>query len=212
MPIAGPGGRFFGTTRGRIVALLRRGPQTVEGLAQTIGLTDNAIRAHLATLERDGLVRQAGVVRGEGAGKPATRYEVEPGAEPLFSRAYAPMLNALLGEIAERLPPRTAGALMQAVGRRLAANVPRPQDADLETRARAGVELLNSLGGDAQLEKKGRSLSIRGCGCPLSAATSRGAEACKAVAALLSEVIGAPVTETCDRGERPQCCFLVGGR
>ena len=78
------GRRFLETTRGQIVALLRRRAHSVDELAQALGLTANAIRAHLSTLERDGLVRQEGVRRGPGAGKPATLYEIHPAAEPLF--------------------------------------------------------------------------------------------------------------------------------
>ncbi len=50
--------KFLESTRGRIVALLRRSGRTVEELARALGLTDNGARAHLATLERDGIVRQ----------------------------------------------------------------------------------------------------------------------------------------------------------
>ena len=48
--------RFLSSTRGRLVTLLRRSARTVDELAHELGLTDNAVRAHLATLERDGLV------------------------------------------------------------------------------------------------------------------------------------------------------------
>src|SRR5919201_2008502 len=57
------GQRFFATTRGQIVLLARRAPRTIDELCQALGLTRNAIRAHLATLERDGLVRRGGVGR-----------------------------------------------------------------------------------------------------------------------------------------------------
>jgi predicted ArsR family transcriptional regulator len=71
--------RFFRSTRGRIVTLLRRSGRTVEGLARELGLTDNGVRAHLATLERDGVVRQRGSVRrGSGGDKPAYVYELTP--------------------------------------------------------------------------------------------------------------------------------------
>ena len=56
-------------------------------MARALGLTDNAVRAHLATLERDGMVRQAGSRRPTGAGKPATLYELQPDTETLLSRA-----------------------------------------------------------------------------------------------------------------------------
>src|SRR5690606_28575965 len=104
MPQYAAGQRFLETTRGRIVALLRCNALTVEDLAQALGLTDNAVRAHIATLERDGLIRPAGVRRGTGAGKPATLYELPPGADAIFSRAYPTVLQAMLDELVERLP------------------------------------------------------------------------------------------------------------
>ncbi|HJU69067.1 MAG TPA: ArsR family transcriptional regulator [Gemmatimonadaceae bacterium] len=201
--------RFLQTTRGKIVAALRRGAGTVEELARSLGLTDNAVRAHLSTLERDGLVRAEGVRRGPGAGKPATLYEVPRDVEPLFSRAYAPVLGALLDELAEQLPAERRVDVMRAVGRRLAAGVGRPTGEPLEARAQAAVALLNALGGDAQLEEHEDRLVIRGCGCPLSAATSRRPEVCRAVEALLTEVVGSPIKECCAHGDRPRCCFDV---
>ena len=202
--------RFLETTRGQIVALLRRGARTVEELARLLGLTDNAIRSHLSTLERDGLVRQEGVRRGPGAGKPATVYEIHPEAEPLFSRAYAPVLAALLDELATQLPAERSEALMEAVGRRLAAGAGRPPAGDLASRVDAAAELLTSLGGGADVEHEEGKLVIRGCGgCPLSVATAHRPELCRAVEALLSEFIGAPVSECCERGERPRCHFEV---
>ncbi len=74
--------RFLESTRGRIVRLLRGSSRTVEELATQLELTDNAVRAHLTTLERDGLVRQSGVRRG--ARKPHFTYSLTPEAEKLF--------------------------------------------------------------------------------------------------------------------------------
>ncbi|MDQ4000884.1 MAG: winged helix-turn-helix domain-containing protein, partial [Actinomycetota bacterium] len=69
--------KFFESTRGQVVALLRRSDRTVEELARALGLTDNGVRVHLAVLERDGIVRQRGSVRrSSGGGKPAYVYEL----------------------------------------------------------------------------------------------------------------------------------------
>ena len=57
-------GHFFASTRGRIVLIMRRGARTVDELATALHLTDNAVRAHIATLERDGLVEEQAVRRG----------------------------------------------------------------------------------------------------------------------------------------------------
>jgi len=201
--------RFLSTTRGQIVALLRRGTQTVDELRKALGLTDNAIRSHLSSLERDELIKQQGVRRGPGAGKPAVVYEINPDAEVMLSRAYAPLLAALLDELAATRSQQEADSLMEAAGRRLGSALPRSSQESAEIRVANAVSVLNSLGGDAQVERTDDRLIIRGCGCPLSAVTGRRPEVCKAVQALVAEIVGAPVTECCDRGDRPQCHFEI---
>ena len=98
--------RIQETTRGRVLALLRQGEMTADELAGALGLTDNAVRAHLATLERDGFVRAQGERRDGRVGKPATLYQISPEAEPLFSKAYLPLLTTLLAALGERLSPK----------------------------------------------------------------------------------------------------------
>src|SRR4051812_9605396 len=94
--------RLLGSTRGRIITLLRRGERTVNELADALGLTDNAVRTHLAALERDGLAALRGVRRG--IGKPAHVYALTPEAESLFPGAYAAVLSTLLDALRGTLP------------------------------------------------------------------------------------------------------------
>ena len=97
-----------------MVALLRRGSCTVEKLAKAVGLTNNGVRAHLATLERDGIVRQGGTVRpASGGGKPAYVYELTPEAEGLFPRAYEPVLSRMLDVLSEKLDPQESETLLR---------------------------------------------------------------------------------------------------
>ena len=201
--------RFLDSTRGRLLALLRRGQRTVEELAAAVGLTDNAVRAHLTALERDGLVRAAGVRRGPGAGKPATLYAIDPDAEPLFSRAYAPVLAALVETLGERLPAAESTAVMRDVGQRLAASAGTAPAGELRARVDAAAALLASLGGEVEVEQGAQGYTIRGCGCPLSAAVSKRPETCGVVEALLEQFIGEDVEQRCDHGERPSCRFVV---
>ena len=201
--------RFFESTRGQIVTLLRRSGRTVEELAHSQGLTDNGVRAHLAVLERDGLVRQRGSVRrASGGGKPAYVYELTPKAEDLFTKAYEPTLRRLLDVLAERIGPEDTEALLRAVGRGLAEGKIVSTDG---TRARleAAVAVLNELGGLAQLEERDGALVIQGYSCPLAALTPDHPEVCRLAETLVTEVAGVPVYERCDRGERPRCCFEV---
>src|SRR3712207_399437 len=109
--------RFFESTRGQVVTLLRRSDHTVEELAQALGLTDNGVRAHLAVLERDGIVRQRGSVRrSSGGGKPAYVYELTQEAEDLFPKAYEPALRRLLDVLSERLGSEESDVLLRTVG------------------------------------------------------------------------------------------------
>jgi predicted ArsR family transcriptional regulator len=181
----------------------------VEELARVLGLTDNGVRAHLAVLERDGLVRQRGSVRrGSGGGKPAHVYELTPEAEDLFPKAYRPVLGGLLDVLAERLGPEESEALLRLVGCRLAEGKTAPTGG---TRARleAAADVLGELGGLAELEEQDGTLVIRGYGCPLASVTPDHPEACRLAEALVAEVAGVPVHERCDRSERPRCCFEV---
>lgn len=204
------GTRFMEGTRGRIVALLRRGARTVEELAKSVELTDNAVRSQLTSLERDGLVRQDGVRRGAGAGKPAVLYELHPDAEILLSVAYAPVLAAVLDSLVDELPRERSDEVLRNVGRRLANGVGGEARGTLEERVRAAAGVITALGGEVDVSVENGVPTIRGYGCPLSAAVARRPELCRAVEALLSEVAGAPARECCDHGERPRCCFRIG--
>lgn len=202
------GGRFFETTRGRIVTLLRRGARTVEELARALELSDNAVRSHLSTLERDSLVRQRGVRRGAGAGKPATLYEIHPDAEVGFSRAYAPVLLAMLDELAARAPADLGPDVMRAVGLRLARALGYPAPAAPTAGVQAAIDALTILGGEARAEAGADGVVIRGCGaCPLGDAVAQHPGLCRAVESLLGEVAATPVISVCDHGARPRCAF-----
>jgi predicted ArsR family transcriptional regulator len=201
--------RFFQSTRGRIVTLLRRSKSTVEDLARALDLTDNGVRAHLGVLERDGIVRQRGSVRRtSGGGKPAYVYELSSEGEELFPKAYEPTLGRLLDVLSERLGPEESEALLRSVGRRLAEEHSTQADG-AHARLETAVEVLNELGGLAELEERDGALVIRGYSCPLGGVTPEHPEVCRMAEALVAEVAGVPVHEHCDRGEKPRCCFEI---
>ena len=194
-------------TRGRLIALLRRSPHTVEELAKALEITDNAVRAQLASLERDGIVRQDGLRRG--TGKPSFSYALRAEFEPLLSRAYTPMLARLLRGMRERLPAQQVAELLNEVGQDWAGELPRVSG-DLRSKVVAASKLLNDLGGVTEVEQENRCLMIRGYSCPLALAVRENRGVCVAVQALLSRYIGESVVEHCDRErERVQCRFEV---
>ncbi len=200
---------YFESSRGRLVAELRCGSHTVDELAHAVGVTHNAVRLHLQALERDGLVRLAGTRRTDGAGKPAHVYEMIPGSEERFSRAYAPVLGAVLQAMTTELDADTMEAILRKAGRAIASDVTPVLGKVSPDPIERVMRLISDLGGQATVERRNGSAILRGCGCILSSVTGEHPVMCRAVETILSEVTGTRVREECERGERVNCRFTI---
>jgi len=198
--------RMLASTRGRVLALLRWGPRTVNELAAALELTDNGVRIHLSSLERDGLVEQRGARRG--VGKPAWLYQLTGEAEALFPKAYATVLAEVLAYVRESQGDAGLEEFLRSVGRR-AGERARAGAPSLRDRVDAAVALLGELGGLAQVEEEPGAFVIRGFSCPLAAIVGTNPEACALAEELVSGIVGSHVTECCDRSGPPRCSFRI---
>ncbi|HKO95662.1 MAG TPA: ArsR family transcriptional regulator [Pyrinomonadaceae bacterium] len=201
--------RFFGSTRGRLVTLLRGTTKTVNELAEELELTDNAVRAHLLSLERDGLIRQRGIQRG--TRKPHFAYELTEEAEHLFPKAYDALLNQLIAVLKGRLTPLALEEVLREVGRSLAAQAAGEKKGGMESRIARALSALEAIGGAARVEKDNDKIVICSESCPVATAVSEHPEVCTLAETLLSEIIGVEVQEHCDREGPPRCRFEVIG-
>jgi predicted ArsR family transcriptional regulator len=199
--------RFLESTRGRIVTLLRGATCTVEELAARLELTDNAVRAHLISLERDGLLRQSGVRRG--ARKPHFTYSLTQEAERLFPKAYDALLNQLIDVLKCRLSEEEMEDVLREVGRSLAAGAPSDGRDDLRGRVWSALKVLEAIGGVAESELQDDKIIIHSGGCPLATAVAVHPEVCRLTETLIAEIVKAPVTEHCNREGAPQCRFEI---
>jgi predicted ArsR family transcriptional regulator len=200
--------RLFKSTRGKILELLRTREFTVNELADELRLTDNAVRAHLATLERDRLVVQSGMK--PGIRKPHVAYALGPEAEYLFPKAYGRLVSLLMSIFARQVKPRNLRSGMRAAGRKVAEEHLRELEGKTrQQRVHAAVGILKELGGTASFREEDGKHFIYGNGCPIAAATANHPEACLLAESLLAEIIGSPVKEHCLRGPNPSCRFEV---
>jgi predicted ArsR family transcriptional regulator len=199
--------RLLASTRGKILALLQTENRTVNELAAALQLTDNAVRGHLLSLERDGLVQHEGTRPGKR--KPHAAYGLSAGAERVFPKAYGPLLNHFVTVISSRLTLAALRAAMRDVGRAVAEDhLERWERRNRLERIKAALDLLHDLGGLARFdERDGRQFIYGRNGCPLAAVTSSHPEACLIVESLLSTVIGVPAKKCCEYGGTPRCCF-----
>lgn len=200
--------RLLGETQLRILDLLRRSRQTVTSLAEALGLTDNAVRMHIAALHRDGIVEQVGSQRDTG-GKPARIYGLTRAGEELFPKAYALVLGKLVEEIVQTQGRERAVELLRAVGAQAAVTARKTGSRKQRLDAAAGI--FRDLGADVAVGQTSDGWRLQGYGCPLSAVTSSHAEVCELARALVEEVVGEPVKECCQRGDHPRCAFEILG-
>jgi predicted ArsR family transcriptional regulator len=122
------------------------------------------------------------VPRGSGGRRPAYIYELTPETEDLFPKAYEPVLRQLLDVLAGQLGPEESEALLRSMGCRIAEEQTVPADG-VHARLEAAVNVLNELGGLAELEERDGSVTIRDYNCPLTAVVPAHPEVCRMVKA-----------------------------
>ena len=177
-------------------------------LAEALALTDNAVRSHLTSLERDGLIQELGTR--PGFRKPHALYGLTSEAEFLFPTAYGHLLRHVLAVVGRRLSSQQMRASMREIGRTAAVeHLGQIEGKTPGQRIEVALNALKALGGDAIVQESEGNRFISGNGCPLSEVTAHHPEACLIVEALLSEIIGTPVKERCDRNGPPRCCFEI---
>lgn len=192
-------------TRGSILARLCEAPQTATQLADALGISRNSVRDQLLRLAEEGLIEHEVVRRG--VGKPAHEYRLTPDGEMRLSRAYLPLLNQLLRVLQARLGAEETEAVLRETGRALAP--PEPPRGGMDERVEAAVAHLRGLGGMAVAERLDGRYRIRCTCCAIGAVVAEHPVACRSVAEMLTELLGARVEEACDRTGRPACRFEV---
>ncbi|MBX3283012.1 MAG: ArsR family transcriptional regulator [Acidobacteria bacterium] len=202
--------RFFDSTRGRIVLALRGSDRTVNDLAAELGITDNAVRAHLLALERDAIVLQRGTVKG--FRKPHFVYGLAEDARHLFPTAYDSLLNRLLAGFKKNLAPRAFIQTLREVGRTIAADRGTPPAKSRTEKLNAALSTLEELGGAANIVRDPSGTRIESECCPFADVVAEHPEVCKVAESLVAEITGEKVVEKCDRTGLPKCRFEIGDK
>ena len=200
--------RFFESTRGQIVMLLRSTTMTVNEIAARLNLTDNAIRAHLLSLERDRLVEQKGIIKG--FRKPHHTFGLTEEARHLFPKPYAFLFNRFVEVLKRTVSADTLTDSLRDVGKSIARENTSDDEAGMQARLDDVLQTLESLGGAARLEEQDGKTVIKSDSCPFNEVVSEHPEVCKVAESMISEIVGKEVKEVCDRTASPKCCFEIG--
>ncbi len=190
-------GGFRGVRAELLIALKRtRHPLTAKELAEQFGLTPNALRRHLDTLEAEGLVRYRREVRGVGA--PVHAYSLSESGEALLPRGHADVLTAVLESVRETAGSEGVVALIRRQWAHLVEQVsPRLAELPLHERAQLLAELRSSQGYMAEATCADDRVVIREFHCAIRDVAERFPEICAAEQEFVEQMLGTPVERTC---------------
>lgn len=105
------GSRDVSTRESALTLLLRRGQATAAELAAPLGISVQAMRRHLRSLEDDGLVEASSC--GEGPGRPSNRWQLTAKGQSQFPDGSEDFALGLLESIAGSLPAGTVQGLLE---------------------------------------------------------------------------------------------------
>lgn len=184
---------FTGLRAELLVALRKEQPLTATALGARFGLTPNALRRHLKTLQDAGLVRFISVARGVGG--PGYEYSLTEQGEQLFPRAYAnPLADALDIVRAEQGSEGVVGIFRRRWEAIAEANAPALADLSFSERASALAAMLTANGYMAVSESSSPTEArIREHNCAVREIAQRFPEVCHAEAAFIEDILGALV-------------------
>jgi predicted ArsR family transcriptional regulator len=188
--------RFFQSTRGKIVAeLRRRGFASAADLAREFGLSPNAVRQQLVVLERDGLVVEKPVRRGPT--KPTLEFSLTGEADKLFPQAHDKMLDAVLREVrdqfggpaVERIFDGLSRKAVERARQRITAQEPEQRVAQL-------TQMLRDSGVVAEYSLIDGGFALHEHNCPYSGVAKEHPEMCQVIHHVIDETIGGEHTQT----------------
>src|SRR3989442_1655540 len=153
-------------TRRQILNILKhRGKATVDELASEILLSSVTVRAHLAILDREGLVTFE-EVRGA-VGRPYYAYSLTDRAEELFPNSYALLANCLIEGVAGAGGPEAVSRLFGETAERLAAaRAEQRQGKSLPELVELTARTLDELGSMASWQEEEGHFLIHQYNCP----------------------------------------------
>lgn len=201
---------FFQTPRGRIVESLKKHhTRTAADLSGEQGVTPNAIRQHLARLERDGLV--SGRAQRLGRTKPTYVYSLTSEGERLFPQRYPLLLHAVLDELKRDGGSDGVAKVFRSIGRHSAQrHAGRFAGKDLGGKVAELADFLRERGVMVEHDKTASGYVLREFNCPFRDTVADHPEVCSVVHTLMEEVLPAKTRQVLSiaRGD-DRCEFEV---
>ena len=197
----------FRGLRAELLVALKKAPHplTAKELAEPFGVTANALRRHLDSLEGEGLVRYRREVHGVGA--PVHAYSLTDRGESLFPQGHAAVLAAVLESVREVSGSDGVIALARRQWRGLVEEAsPRLAELPLHERAQLLAELRSAQGFMAEAHAEGATAVLREHHCAIRDVAERFPEICVAEQEFVEKMLATPVRRTAHILDGCSCC------
>ncbi len=199
------------STRKQIVTLIKtKGSISVNDLSKQLGITEMAVRRHLNTLERDGLV-EAVLVR-QAMGRPAHLYSLTDLADDLFPKNYHSLTLDLLEELDWNEHEDPVGVLFERRRDKLVGRyAPRMNGKLLKDKVSELTEIQKNNGYMAEWEQdENGNFLIKEYNCPISQVANQYEHACRCELDLFESLLKAEVERTeCLVKDGKKCVYLI---
>jgi predicted ArsR family transcriptional regulator len=198
-------------TRQQIVMLLKKAEyMTVVEISREMGITSMAVRQHLMSLERKGLIRFE--AKKYGIGRPVFIYRLTEKARNIFPNSYGSFLVDVL-RIVEELDGRDK--VDRIFRKRKQSLFEEKQKAlsgarSFEEKVVRFSETLEKDGFLVELEEENGDFNLKQLNCLLLGVSSEYPEACRYEIELYRDLLGGGVSRSqCQREGDPFCAYIV---
>lgn len=176
---------------------------TVDQIAAGLAITRNAVRQHLAALERDGYVRKAELRKT--AGRPSIAYVLTRAGDELFPKQYSWFSSAVLGALRRERGSEALALFLRKIASSIAAGLEsRVAGKAPEERVAALVQIMNELGYDARtVQAKGAPATVVATNCVYHDLAREYREVCEFDYELMEKLTGRSV-------DHPECMVRGG--
>jgi predicted ArsR family transcriptional regulator len=196
------------STRMEILELLRRKSLAAESISAELGITPNAVRQHLANLERDGLVRSE--PQRAKRGRPALLFSLTERADAVFPKRYGQLASMVLQEVREIGGDQMLDEIFRRLAERHAAEIEPQLNGNFDARLKKVVAWIGRAGTLAEAQPAEEGVRVIIHNCPFRATALKFPQVCTITPHLLAQLLDVPVSQEKSIHRRdPYCSFVV---
>lgn len=198
-------------TRKKIIMLLKKVEHmTVAEMSKEMGITSMAVRQHLMSLEKRGIINYT--PRKYGIGRPVFLYRLTERARDFFPKAYGAFVKEVLRSV-ESMDGREKVAKIFRMRKDRILNERKSvlgSITDVGERVKALAEILDKEGYMVDLENGSDMLQLKEFNCLLHGIVADYPEACQYELDLYRELLGSRVQRIeCQRDGSPACVYTI---